>query len=440
MDGTQRYYMKLPFQKSIQAKLSLAFAVVSILTSAITAAVSFVDTYKETHVLQDDMLEQIAAYLSNHEKPHNLPDSDNEARIFVQHALYPNQNDLPIPQKLGSGLHDYQYDGDNYRIFIKDTPEGRIVVTQENEYRKLLATRSAWSSAIPLLIMIPLTTLLTLLLMGHALRPMRKLSKDLEQREATDLAALPMNNVPQEIIGFVAAINRLLGKTATTMEQQQRFIADAAHELRSPMTALSIQAERLSKQNLPDAAKQSMDDLSQSIYRSRHLLEQLLSLARAQARDSHNRESYVAIQAIFSRVIVDLLPIAEQKEQDLGVVSNHSVQLLANELEIYTLVKTLTDNAIRYTDIGGQIDLSVAEDNKWVMITVEDNGRGIPEAERERVLDPFYRVLGHEQSGTGLGLPIAKTIAEHYQGYVSLQDSVTFEQGLQVVVYLKKNK
>lgn len=203
------------------------------------------------------------------------------------------------------------------------------------------------------------------------------------------------------------------------------------------MTALSLQAERLNEQPLPTEAKTQLSQLQQGIRRSRDLLEQLLSLARIQNRTQNSLQA-VSIQSIFTKVIEDLYPLAEQKAQDIAVTSSEDVELQANDTDLYLLIKTLADNAIRYTPAGTQIDLSVQQTADNVILCVEDNGNCIPAAERQRVLEPFYRILGSDQQGSGLGLAIATNIVQNYHGSIQLSDSTHFESGLLVTVTLPK--
>lgn len=427
--------MKQKLKNSIQLRLSIAFALVSLLAAAAAGGIAFYDTYRETHELQDSILRQTAAYI-NPSVAVSDQDDDEDARIFVQTPATPaDRQILPLSENIADGIHMLTHQGDSYRAFVKTTPQGRIAVIQENEYREDFALQSAWNSAIPLLALLPLTTLLTTVIMYRALRPVRELSHNIENRRDNDLAPLDTDAVPTEIHGFVTAVNRLFARTAEAMEQQQRFIADAAHELRSPMTALSLQAERLGGQNLPENARDQVEKLQQSIRRNHHLLEQLLSLARAQASENQP-QTPVALQPLLRRIIEDLLPLAVAKNQDIGVVSESSPQFPANETDLYTLIKTLADNAIRYSPDGSRIDLCAEKQGGSLVISVEDNGPGIPKAERSRVFDPFYRILGSGEQGTGLGLSIASTIAARYGGTVELADSPNFPSGLKVTVRL----
>ncbi|WP_341533788.1 HAMP domain-containing sensor histidine kinase [Neisseria meningitidis] len=169
------------------------------------------------------------------------------------------------------------------------------------------------------------------------------------------------------------------------------------------MTALSLQAERLNNMPLPpDAARQSAV-LQQSIRRNKHLLEQLLALARSQSDETPLTKTTFGLQSRFHQVLQELMPLALEKRQDIGVAVGGDVEVSADETEIYTLIKTFADNAVRYTPPEGRIDLGFTDERKYLAVWVEDNGNGIPESERARVLDPFYRILGTEQQGTGLG-------------------------------------
>lgn len=429
------------FLNTLQLRLNAAFSLLFLLLAVLAGGFAFYDTYQETNDFQDDLLKQTAAYINPDAPPPKMPDVDNDVRIYVD---YPGRagegdgRDLRLPGHLADGLHTVYEDGDSYRVYVRHTPQGRVAVWQENEYREELAARSAWNSVLPLLLLIPLISLLTMWIIRRTLRPVSALSAHVEGRGSQDLSPLPEAGIPAEIRGFVQALNRLLARIEAAVQQQQRFIADAAHELRSPMTALSLQAERLAQQALPEPAAGQMAALQQGIRRNRQLLEQLLSHARAQNSEAVGRVAAVRAQDVFRRVVEDLLPLAEAKHQDFGVADAADPVLYADETAIYTLLKTLADNALRYTPAGGQIDLWAEETAEHIVFHIEDNGPGIVPAERERVRDPFYRILGSGEEGTGLGLPIAEAVAKRYGGHLVLGDSRRFARGLHVAVYLNK--
>ena len=444
--------LPIPFRHSIQLRLAAALSAALLLAALLAGGFAFYDSYRSTNKLQDDLLRQIAAHIDPNRLPENT-ESQRDAHIRIQtpagdraraHDDDDDDDDdddhITIPANLPEGLHTFQEpDGnDTYRAYIRHTPQGPVAVLQENDFREDMAKHAAWNSAMPLILLAPLSILLTIFIVRRTMQPVHRLSQSLEARRSSDLAPLSTENIPNEIRGFIQAINRLLERTHQAMQQQQRFIADAAHELRSPMTALSLQAERLAANSLPEPAAGQLASLLQGIHRNRRLLEQLLSLSRAQAPEAQRPQERLSSQDLFRSVIEDLLPLAEAKEQDLGVSSPANPVFHANEADLYTLVKTLADNAIRYTPPGSQIDLSAEETPSHIIFRIEDNGPGIPPAERSRVFDPFYRILGSGQEGTGLGLSIARTIAERHGGRIELAQSPHHPSGLLVSVYLSK--
>lgn len=426
-------------KQSLQVKISLALICMLLPLSILAGIFSYYDTYHETKEVQDDLLRQVANYLDPSDADDEKHSLDNDNKISVQFPNTPNPI-VSLPEQISDGLHTIQADDDDdyYRVYTRTTKQGRIAVMQESDYREELAEMAAVQSILPMLLALPLIILLTVWITHRAMRSVKTLSNDLEQRQINDLSPIDTQDIPSEIQGFVVAINNLLQRTDENVRQQQRFIADAAHELRSPMTALSLQAERLNNMQLSAEAREQSALLQQSIQRNRHLLEQLLSLARAQSPKTQRPKTLISLQNQFRRVLQELMPLALAKGQDIGVAVENDCQIHADDTEIYTLIKTFTDNAIRYIPKGGRIDLGFDETAEYLNIWVEDNGPGIPPSERQRVIDPFYRILGTEQQGTGLGLSIADTIVKRHQGRLKLADSRRFDSGLLIIAELDK--
>lgn len=426
-------------KQSLQVKISLALICMLLPLSILAGIFSYYDTYHETQEVQDDLLRQVANYLDPSDADDEKHSLDNDNKISVQFPNTPNPI-VSLPEQISDGLHTIQADDDDdyYRVYTRTTKQGRIAVMQESDYREELAEMAAVQSILPMLLALPLIILLTVWITHRAMRSVKTLSNDLEQRQINDLSPIDTQDIPSEIQGFVVAINNLLQRTDENVRQQQRFIADAAHELRSPMTALSLQAERLNNMQLSAEAREQSALLQQSIQRNRHLLEQLLSLARAQSPKTQRPKTLISLQNQFRRVLQELMPLALAKGQDIGVAVENDCQIHADDTEIYTLIKTFTDNAIRYIPKGGRIDLGFDETAEYLNIWVEDDGPGIPPSERQRVIDPFYRILGTEQQGTGLGLSIADTIVKRHQGRLKLADSRRFDSGLLIIAELDK--
>lgn len=427
-------------KQSLQVRISIALILMFLPLSIIAGAFSYYQTYHEAEELQDDLLRQTAAYINPKTTDYTQIGSENH--ILIQ--TFGQEDTVPLSNTLGEGFHtikggvDDDDDDDEYRAYIHQTPQGKIAVLQETEYRDDLAATAAYQSVLPLLIALPLMILLTVWITYRAMRPVKTLSASLGQRRSDDLSPLDGEGVPSEIQGFVTAINQLLQRTGENIRRQQRFIADAAHELRSPLTALSLQAERLVKLPQSDDAREQTGLILQSIQRNRHLLEQLLTHARAQGSETQRNLTDISLQAQFRRVLQELMPLALDKQQDIGVAVENDIRIRADDTEIYTLIKTFTDNAIRYTPAGGRIDIGFSETPTTLTIWVEDDGPGIPAAERSRVTDAFYRILGTEQQGTGLGLSIADAIAKRYGGKLILADSRNFAHGLLIQAQLDK--
>lgn len=426
-------------KQSLQVRISIALILMFLPLSIIAGAFSYYQTYHEAEELQDDLLRQTAAYINPKTTDYTQIGSENH--ILIQ--TFGQEDTVPLSNTLGEGFHTIKGgvdddDDDEYRAYVRQTPQGKIAVLQETEYRDDLAATAAYQSVLPLLIALPLMILLTVWITYRAMRPVKTLSASLGQRRSDDLSPLDGEGVPSEIQGFVTAINQLLQRTGENIRRQQRFIADAAHELRSPLTALSLQAERLTKLPQSDEAREQTGLILQSIQRNRHLLEQLLTHARAQGSETQRNLTDISLQAQFRRVLQELMPLALDKQQDIGVAVENDIRIRADDTEIYTLIKTFTDNAIRYTPAGGRIDIGFSETPTTLTIWVEDDGPGIPAAERSRVTDAFYRILGTEQQGTGLGLSIADAIAKRYGGKLILTDSRNFAHGLLIQAELNK--
>lgn len=430
MDGLKRRV-----KDSLQFRLSLWLSMAILSVALIAGVFAFFSAFDEAHELQDDMLRQVATLFDRHHLAvpqkgvsGTASDSDAESRVFVQ-LLSSSPSSissgdanppLALPKNLLDGLQTVRTGNETYRVLVRTLSTGqRLAVAQETAVRDEIARDSSLHTLMPFLILVPVLLLVVANLVRRIVKPVADLSIEIDQRGEQELQPISPERLPAEIRPFVGAINRLLGRVEQSMDAQRRFVADAAHELRSPLAALSLQAERLADIELPANARERLSTLRQGIERSSALLDQLLALARAQAPTTLSNTT-VSVQQVYRRVLEDLMPIAELKGIDIGVVSELDAQVLANELDLITLVKNLAANAIRYTPAGGRVDLSVSTTDGVTKLVVEDNGPGIPEAEHKRVFEPFYRILGSDEIGSGLGLSIVQTISARLGAKVSL--------------------
>lgn len=420
MDGLKRR-----LNESVQFRLSATLSVTILIVALLAGLFAFVSAYDEALEMQDNTLKQVSALFERQQMTLRYPTNtaaiagDNEeTRVVVQYladganAPKAGDNSLPLPLPIGlpDGFSTIKVADEQFRVLVRTTTTGeRIAITQETESREHDARESAWRGLLPFVILIPVLLWVVADLIRKLFRPIATLAEQIDRRADQDMAPIDANYLPTEVRSFALAINRLLGRVARSIESQRRFVADAAHELRSPLTALSLQAERLEATEMSEQARDRLAKLRQGIERGRKLIDQLLVLASAQS-SSPGATAIVSIHKIYRAVLEDLLPLAEKKQIDLGVEGDDCL-IVTNELDLQTLVKNLADNAVRYTPAGGKVDLLVRCEGGRVILQVRDTGPGIPESERERVFDAFYRVPGHPEIGSGLGLSIVKTIA-----------------------------
>ena len=422
---------------SVQLRLSLGLSLAILVVAVVAGVFSFYAALDEAHERQDDMLRHVAVLFEGQPIPAEIPD-DKDSRLTVQYLVddadpragAASPEALPLSASLANGMHTlvltYRLGGkvktETFRVFVKTTRHGaRLAVAQETEVRDEIAYNGALRTVMPFLILVPILLLVVAKLVRAIFRPIAALAGEINRRGDEELHPLATDPLPSEIRPFITAINRLLDRVARSMETKRRFVADAAHELRSPFTALSLQAERLAEAPMSADARQRLAALRQGIERGRNLLEQLLTLARAQT-ETTAPPAKVSVLQVYRDVLEDLMPLAEAKQIDLGIEgdSDSDILLLQDEIDLKTIVKNLVDNAIRYTPVGGRVDLSLAADRDWTVLQVSDSGPGIPATERQRVFDPFYRVLGSDEIGSGLGLSIVKAIADRLGAEVSL--------------------
>ena len=438
--------------ESLQFKLSAWLLLVILGVALAAGAFSYWATFQDANELQDDQLKQVAALIDRNHLPvlqaqpqDTAPDTDPDSRVIVQ-ALAPqgvqapraNDYALALPANLPDGIQTVMVLDVGWRLFVRTLDSGqRIVVGQQTAVRDEIARDSAFNTLVPFAVLIPALLFLVGYLIRRMFKPVRQLASDLDHRSEQDLHEVSEARLPSEIRPFVMAINRLLGRVTRSMALQRRFVADAAHELRSPLTALSLQAERLEAADMSVDARERLGTLQQGLRRARALVAQLLTLARVQEPVT-GKTTQVPLQPVLREVLEDLMPLAQAKQIDLGVVGQGRAVVFVHRDDLKTLLRNLVENAVRYTPRGGRVDVSVQVFPGQVVLQVDDTGPGIPENERERVFDPFYRILGNDEAGSGLGLSIVRTIAGRLGAEISLGDVATQgdTSGLRVKVTL----
>jgi two-component system sensor histidine kinase TctE len=300
--------------------------------------------------------------------------------------------------------------------------------------RARLATEIIKGVIIPQFVILPLAVLLVWLALARGIRPLNQLQQRIRRRRSEDLSPIDEREAPEEVAPLVQAINDLLARLDQSIGAQRHFLADAAHQLKTPLAGLRMQAELAQReidagQQDPRALKRSLQQIAHSSQRAAHMVNQLLAMARAEDQESAKRQQEVRLARLAREVVRDFVPRAMDKRIDLGYEGpdgdDPGTRLVGQPLLIRELIRNLVDNALQYTPAGGEVTVRVTPDpfGQVVVLQVEDSGPGIPEAERELVLRPFYRALDTQVEGSGLGLAIVKEIASQHGSTVTIGDA-----------------
>ena len=304
-----------------------------------------------------------------------------------------------------------------------------VQVAETLEKRKTLATEIVKGVMVPQFVTLPLAVLLVWLALVRGIKPLAQLEKRIRARKPDDMSPLDESAVPEEVAPLVSSINDLLTRLKASLTTQKRFLADAAHQLKTPLAGLRMQADLAQRETDADELKKSLKQIGRASIRATHTVNQLLAMARAETTGRSLAQHPVDLAYVVSEAIQDTLPHAFEKQIDLGYEGPEqgeaSSQVQGNATLLKELVRNLLDNAISYTPVKGQVTARLLTDrfSGVVVLLVEDTGPGIPEAERELVFQPFYRALGTNVDGTGLGLAIVQEIAQQHGATISIEDA-----------------
>jgi two-component system, OmpR family, sensor histidine kinase TctE len=366
--------------------------------------------------------------------------------LGVNGELLSGERDLPLPpdgERPAVGdvkIRDDEIRGQSLRVAymwikldVPNTKPALIQVAETLEKRSILATEIVKGVMLPQFAVMPLAVLLVWFALVRGIRPLNRLEDRIRRRKPDDLSPIDDDEVPQEVAPLVASVNDLLMRLKSSVATQKRFLADAAHQLKTPLAGLRMQADlALREGTSEDDLKQSLKLVGRSSVRATHMVNQLLSLARAEGSSQSVPLQRCDLAQICREVVQDCLPRAMEKGMDLGYEGaepkEEGVQLQGNPTLLKEMVRNLVDNAINYVPSTpqrqGVITARVlVQGDKRLLLQVEDNGMGIAPAERQRVLQPFYRALGNEADGSGLGLAIVAEIALQHQASLRIEDT-----------------
>jgi two-component system, OmpR family, sensor histidine kinase TctE len=368
----------------------------------------------------------------------DMLESDNHDSIFymvndAKGAFVAGHRGLPLPTEAVPPGKPLYYDG-NYRgspvriAAIQATVNGApadqsmlVLVGETLNKRRTLATEVLLGMLLPELLLIALIGALVWYGIERGLRPLATLQQEISSRSHRDLSPLPEQNAPGEVRALIRAMNDLLARLSSALSAQQRFIADAAHQLRTPLAGIKTQAELALRQQSMDEVHHTLLQLNTATGQSTHLVNQLLSLARAEPGATRTQPSQrLDLDELARDTTTEWVPRALARNIDLGFDGAADAMIDGDTWLIREMLVNLLDNAIRYTQPGGRVTARVATEDAHVLLSVEDNGTGIPAAERELVFERFHRVLGTGTDGCGLGLAIVREIAQSHNAHARL--------------------
>ena len=317
------------------------------------------------------------------------------------------------------------------RLDAKGTPPALVQVAETREKRSVLAAEIIKGVMLPQFALLPLAVLLVWLALVRGIKPLQQLEERIRARKPDDLSPLDDKAVPMEVAPLVVSVNDLLERLKDSIATQKRFLADAAHQLKTPLAGLRMQADLAQRSGSSEEdLKKSLQQIGRASVQATRTVNQLLSLARAEGGGTHLPLEWCDMAALSSDVLQDCLASAMDKGLDLGyegvAVGTPGAQVQGNPTLLKEMVRNLVENAIHYTpstpERQGVITVRVLVDpySKALVMQVEDNGPGIPLPEHDLVFQPFYRALGTNVDGSGLGLPIVKGIAQQHGATVSI--------------------
>jgi two-component system sensor histidine kinase TctE len=383
---------------------------------------------------------------------HELLRADSSDTIYFQvlgtHGeLLGGTNTLPAPPVAGNQMlgqvqfRDDVVDGIDVKVAytwvqlpMADSAPALVQVAETLEKRSVLATEIIKGVMLPQFFVLPLAVLLVWLALVQSMKPLSQLETHIRARKSDDLSPIDARLVPLEVAPLVASVNDLLLRLTDSITRQKRFLADAAHQLKTPLAGLRMQADLAQREGASsEDLKQSLRQIGRASIRATHSVNQLLSLARAEASDSAMPHTLCDMAALTLEVVRDCVPRALDKHIDMGfegMLANGEASFVVGNATLLTeMVRNLVDNAIHYTPSSvhspGVITVRLLTDNvaQTLALQIEDSGPGVPTAERELIFRPFYRALGTEVDGSGLGLAIVMEIAQRHKASISVEDT-----------------
>jgi two-component system OmpR family sensor kinase len=426
--------------RSIRARLLTGLLLLVAVVSLIVGSLTYRRVLGEASTLFDYQLRQMALslgdqapYLSDYEVPPNPENSDFVIQIWdVSSGRRIASPGFPFLDSATLGYSDVTLQNERWRVYARPTETSIIQVAQLWAVRERLAREAALRVIAPLLLLLPLMAAAAGWIIARAMRPLQSITTQIEHRDIHSLSPVTAADLPAEVSPLVEELNRLLGRLAAAFASQRDFVADAAHELRSPLTALSLHLQLVERAQDDTGRAVATGRLRAAIDRATHLVSQLLTLARNEPAGVPVNTP-VVLGAIAADAVGDVQPLAQQRRIHIELDAPDALPVRADAEALRILVRNLLDNAIRYSPEDSTVHVRAWRNpGGSPLLEVADQGPGIAPTDRPRAFARFYRAPDAGEGGTGLGLAIVKAIAERHGAQVALEDADP--HGLRVVV------
>ncbi|HTV76762.1 MAG TPA: ATP-binding protein [Steroidobacteraceae bacterium] len=427
--------------RSIRGRLLVGLLLLVAVMSLVTGVITYRRVLNETSILFDYQLRQMALSIAdqassmsgNYTLPPHQENSDFVIQIWDIFGTRLYSPELPFLDKAILGYSDLTVRNERWRAYTYLTQTAVIQVAQPWSVRERLASESALRIVVPLLLLLLMMAAVAAWIVTRAVRPLKGLTQQLERRDAHSLAPVAAADLPAEVSPLVDELNRLLERLAGAFESQRAFVADAAHELRSPLTALSLHLQLLERAREHPDRELATTRLREAIDRATHLVSQLLTLARNEPEALHAEAVPCALDAVAHAAVADVEPLAQSRRVDVRLEAQATAMVKADAEALRVLARNLIDNAVRYSPEGSTVEVGVtATPAGQAVLAVTDQGPGIAPADRDRAFARFFRAPRAGEGGSGLGLAIVKAIAQRHGAQVTLGDAAP--HGLHVVV------
>ena len=428
----------LPAPHSLRTRLLGSLLAAIVVVGIAQAVMAYRDTLAQADEIFDYHMQQMALSLraglpeSGPVGRRNLNPADMNDEFVVQVwtengvQIFRSAGRVALPQRAILGFADIPAQGTMYRVFSIQTGAQVVQVAQDMAVRRQMARTLALRTIAPNALVAPLLMLLVWWVVRRSMIPVARVQNQLAQRKADDLSEVSEAGLPDEIRPLVHELNQLIVRVRQAFDAQQHFVADAAHELRSPLAALKLQVLGLQRAGDEPAREVSAKRLAAGIDRASRLVEQLLVLARQQSTQASGTPAEsVNLTDVARRAIADASAAAQAAGLNLGLehADANASPIHGYPDALAILLRNLLDNAIKYTPASGRVDVEVRRNAGAMVLSVEDSGAGIPPEDRERVLDRFYRIPGAGATGSGLGLSIVKSVADLHGASITLGTS-----------------